>query len=150
MSSMTSHTQAFPRDSYYFGGGMVFWENDRGEIEASENDSFSTGELLSTYGAEGRATLATLMGSYLSSRNTFLSEKLSEAKAMCPYRPGDTVRLKEPHAKSNAVLVEKVAGFLLDGEMSYALIGKSLKKDGTPAKGGVITTALDIQEDNHE
>lgn len=142
MAGFGNFVQTFPRDAYYFGGGFAFWTTGKGEIETSNPDRLrDRHDLLPQFAEVNNA-----LDSYISARDAFLRRKLQEAVAMSPHILGDTVNLRVPFNRSTAIVVEQVAGFITDdNDMSYALIGKLLKKDGKPGVASVIATSLDIE-----
>lgn len=138
-----------PMSHLYLGGNMVFWNDDDGFIQTSSRDYFGTGGYIAKYAAKHGDDLAEkcdeALSRYRALQQQAYKSLLAETRSKCPYRPGDTAMLKEPYSKSRSILVDKVIGCISGRDISYALIGRPLKMDGTPGIKTVIALASDLE-----
>lgn len=118
--------------------GVLFWEatGEGGGIKTSRQDVFAIGNIIAKF-SETRAgketsarKVAACMGWYKGAALGFYSGELVRLYEECPYKPGDTVRLKKSLAGGDTLEVEMVAGFMGNNDITYALVGKLTKKKG--------------------
>lgn len=157
---MSVRLEAF---SEYIDRGVVFWDNDTGGIETSKDDGLDAAGFLFRYAEsvprkpENRQDgsgidlnnlqleYKKVLEWYFSARTRFFQEELAKVRAECPHAPGDVLRLKqELEGRGDSMVLDTIAGFLVDNNMGYVLIGRIIKPDGNAEKTSVIAFESDF------
>lgn len=143
--------QIFPPNySCRISGGIVFWDDERtGAIRTSDRDFLGVGRTIEAYARkhpdnQKADVCVTLMKDYERDRQEILAQLLSVVRKNCPYKPCDSLSLKEPYDRMRTLFVTKVVGYVIDLGVSYALVGRMKKNDGSLAVKTVMALEGDI------
>lgn len=131
-------------------GGIVFWDDEHtGDIQTSNRDFFGVGKFIGVYAQkhpkdQKADVCVTLMKEYERDKQEILVQLLSVVRKACPYKPCDSLSLKEPYDRMRTLFVTKVIGYVDVLGVSYALVGRMKKNDGSLAVKTVIALKGDI------